>query len=299
MKKLLVIVCWFLGLFLAHSQEPIIQTDDDVNTIVDELLMEENFNDLLASLSNFHFLYFYVNYNSATYFSGRDIGIAQFNVSPQITYMNSKGFYASISGLIYSEFIPHWDVTTATIGYGKTFGKNKIFRYFGSVSGYLYSDNNIDGLYYGTTNAGLSIQNKKRTIGTVVSGTYYFGGESTYQIVSRSYVNLKLLKTSNHSLKFRPQLSIITGTQLVDIGGVPLQKEAIIKETLAEPEEEILTSNVYRLIYTQFNFPIQYSYKSFDFELGYNLNIPSAFENESNVKNTGYFNLSLAYLLDL
>jgi len=281
---------------MAYSQE-IPKETNELDEIVDELFLEESFNDLLVSLTNFHFLYFSFNYNSDTYFSGRDIDVDQFNIAPQITYMHSKGFYASISAIIYSEFIPHWDVTIGTVGYAKSFGKNKIFRYYGSFSGYLYSNNDVDGLYNGTANAGIGVQNKKRTIGTQISGSYYFGGESTYQIVSRSYASLNLLKTPNQSLKFRPQLIFITGTQLVDIGGVPLQKEALVKETAAE--EVNLTSDIYTLIYTQLNFPLLYSYKSFDFELGYTLNIPSALENETDLKNTGFFNISVGYLLDL
>lgn len=296
MKRLFIFLCWISGIFLVYSQEPPTKTNEP-DEIVDELLMDESFNDLLESLINLQFLYFSVNYNSDTYFSGRDIDVDQFNLTPQITYIHSKGFYASISGIIYSEFIPHWDVTIATAGFGKNFGKNNILRYYGSLSGYLYSDNDVEGLYNATANAGIGVQNKKRTVGTQISGSYYFGGESTFQIVSRSYVSLKLLKTPNHSLKFRPQLSFITGTQLVDITGIPLQKGVLSKET--EQEKMNLTSNVFTLIYTQFNFPIQYNYKSFDFEVGYNLNIPSPLENEVDLKNTGFFNISVAYLLDI
>ncbi|WP_129364701.1 hypothetical protein [Lutibacter sp. HS1-25] len=281
---------------MANSQE-IPFEKNEVDEIVDDLLIEDSFNDLLISLTNFHFLYFSLNYSSDTYFSGRAIDVDQFNLTPQITYMNSKGFYASISSIIYSEFIPHWDVTNATVGYGKNVGKDKIFRFYGSLSGYLYSNNDVEGLYNGTANAGIGIQNKKRTLGTQISGSYYFGGESTFQIVSRSYASLKLLKTPKHSLKFRPQLSFITGTQLVDIGSLPLQKEALIKETQANDVN--LTSNVYALIYTQLNFPLQYNYKSLDFEVGYNLNIPNALENETDLKNTGFFNIAIGYLIDL
>lgn len=296
MKKFLVFSFTIFSFFMVNSQE-IPNETNEFDEIVDELLLEESFNELLVSLTNFHFLYFSFNYNSDTYFSGRDIGVDQFNISPQITYMHSKGFYASISGIVYSEFIPHWDVTIGTVGYGKSFGKNNMFRYYGSFSGYLYSNNDVDGLYNGTANAGISIHNKNRTLGTQISGSYYFGGESTYQIISRSYASLNLLKTPKHNLKFRPQLVFITGTQLVDIGGAPLQKEVLVKETTAD--EVNLTSNIYTLIYTQLNFPLQYNFKSFDFELGYTFNIPSALENETDLKNTGFFNISLGYLLDL
>lgn len=295
MRKILFLILVIVNIIAGYSQELPIK-NNEIDDIVDELLIDESIDDLVISYLNFQFLYISLNYNSDTYFSGRDIGIDQFNMTPQITYMHSKGFYASLSGVIYSEFEPHLDVTIGTVGFGKNFGKNNMFRYYGSLSGYLYSDNHVDGLYSGTANAGFGVQNKKRTIGTMLSGSYYFGGEATYQIVSRTYANIKLLKTPKHSLKFRPQLSFITGTQLVDFSA-PLPKEVISKEV--ETDDVNLTTNVYTLIYTQLNLPLQYSVNSFDFEAGYSINFPSELQNESDLKNTSFFNLSVSYLIDL
>jgi hypothetical protein len=292
MKTILLYILLFFSVTSVFSQEPPVKKIA-IDEYLDELLLEEESLDaLFASLINFNFLYISVNYNTDTYFSGRDIDIDQYNVSPQITYMHSKGFYASISGIYYSEFIPHWDVTTATVGYGKSFGKDKIWRYYSSLSAYLYSDNNIEGLYKGNINAGFGIQNKKRTLGTSLSGSYYLGGDDTYQIVSRSYANLKLLKTKKHHLKIRPQLSIYSGTQIVDVlSNTTLQNGNI--------EQLYTQNNIFGLINTQVNFPIQYSINSFDFELGYNLNFPSEIGDESNLKNTSFFNIGISYLLDL
>jgi hypothetical protein len=295
MLKKVIFILLIFNYFGGYSQEPPAKINE-VDEIVDDLLMEESFNEMLVSLTNFKFLYITINYNSDTYFSGRATDVDQFNLTPQITYMHSKGFYASLSGIIYSEFEPHWDVTIGTVGYGNNFGKDKIFRYYGSLSGYLYSNNDIEGLYSGTVSAGVGIQNKKRTIGTYLSGTYYLGGESTYQIISRTYASFNLIKNKKHLLKLRPQLSFITGTQLVDIAA-PLQKELDTKEIQADPIN--LTSNIYTLIYTQLNVPLQYSIKSFDFEAGFNVNFPSAFEDETDLKNTTFFNLSISYLIDL
>jgi hypothetical protein len=288
MKTIQLYLCIFFCTISVFSQEPP-PKKTDIDQYIDELLLEEqSLDELLASFINFHFLYISVNYNSDTYFSGRDIDIDQYNISPQITYMHSKGFYASLSGIYYSEFIPKWDVTTATIGYGKSFGKDKIWRYYTSLSGYLYSENNIDGLYNGNISAGFGIQNKNRTLGTVISGSYYLGNDAAYQIVSRTYANLKLLKTKKHHLKFRPQLSIYTGTQIVDVLSDTTLQETIISQ-----------NNVFGLINTQINFPIQYNTNSFDFELGYNLNFPSEIGDETDLKNTSFFNIGISYLLDL
>lgn len=288
MKIILLHICLFFFTVSVFSQES--QTKKiAIDEYIDELLLEEqSLDELLASFINFHLLYISVNYNNDTYFSGRDIDLYQYNISPQITYMHSKGFYASVSGIYYSEFIPSWDVTTATIGYGKSFGKDKTWRYYTSLTGYLYSENNIDGLYNGNISTGFGIQNKNRTLGSVLSGSYYLGSDATYQIASRTYANLKLLKTKKHHLKIRPQLSIFAGTQIVDVlSGTALQ-DSIISQ-----------NNIFGLINTQINFPIQYSINSFDFELGYNLNFPTEIGDETDLKNSSFFNIGISYLLDL
>lgn len=287
MKKILLYLCLFFYTVSVFSQEPP-PKKIAIDQYIDELLIEDqSLDELLASFINFHFLYLSINYNSDTYFSGRDIDIDQYNISPQITYMHSKGFYASISGIYYSEFVRRWDVTTATIGHGKSFGKDKIWRYYTSLSGYLYSENNIDGLYNGNISAGFGIQNKSRTLGSILSGSYYLGSDAAYQIVSRTYANLKLLKTKKHLVKIRPQLSFFIGTQIVDVLSDTTLQEAIVSQ-----------NNVFGLINTQINFPIQYNTNSFDFELGYNLNFPAEIGTETDLKNTSFFNIGISYLLD-
>ena len=97
-----------------------------------------------------------------------------------------------------------------------------------------------------------------------------------------------MLKTEKHHLKIRPQLSVFTGTQVVDV-----LSEIALQETI------LSQNNVFGLINTQINFPIQYSTNSFDFELGYNLNFPAEIGTETDLKNTSFFNIGISYLLDL
>lgn len=295
-NKIISILCSFSFLIAFSQERP--QRISDMDNFLDDLLTEnESLDIFLASMTNFHLLYFSVNYNSETYFSGRDIDIDQYNIVPQITYMHSKGFYASLSGIYYSEFEPNWDVTTANAGYGRSLGKKKLWQYFASYSYYFYS-NDIENLYHSTLNGGIGINNKKRSLGTQLSGAYYFGDEVTYQIVLRSYANLKLLKTKKHYLRLRPQFSIVTGTQIVDLSGGSIQKALLSKE--AETTQDVyLEDNVFGLINTQFNIPLQYTVGSFDFELGFNYNIPSELGNESDLENTSFFNFGIAYLINL
>lgn len=298
MAKIFTLALFFFGIFLSFSQEPPQKKTDIDQNIEDFLMEDESLDQFMATLTNYHLIYLSVNYNSDTYFSGRDIDVDQYNIVPQITYMHSKGFYASISGIYYSEFEPNWDVTTLTAGYGNGFGKKKLWRYYGSYSHYFYS-NDLDNLYNSTLNAGIRISNKKRNLGTQLSVAYYFGTEVTYQMVLRTYANLKLFKNKKNYLRLRPQFSIVTGTQIVDLSGGSIQKTILTKEDAPLEGATILEDNVFGLINTQFNIPLQYSVRSFDFELGFNYNIPSELGDETDLKNTSFFNIGVAYLIDL
>ena len=297
MKKILFTIFWITPIYMVLSQEPTESNKDDIDAYIDEFLLEEeSLDQMLASFTDYSFLYVSLNYNSDTYFSGRDIDIDQYNIVPQVTYMHSKGFYAGLSGIYYEEFSPHWDVTTLTAGYGNSFGKVKLWRYFGSYSHYFYA-NDYENLYNSTINAGISIRNKKRNIGTQLSGAYYFGDEVTYQIVSRTFAMVNLLKSKKQHLKLRPQLSIVAGTQIVDLSGGSIQKALYVKAE--ETDDLILQNNVFGLINTQINIPLQYHLGRFDFELGYNLNFPSELEGEGSLENTSFFNAGIGFLIDL
>lgn len=289
MKKYLILLLWLSGLTFAYSQEPV--REKEINDLIDELFMEDDvINDLTASLKNSQFLYVSATYNSDTYFSGRDIDIDQYNIIPQITYAHSNGIFASLSGIYYSEFVPKWDVTTATVGFGKNIGEKKLFKYSVSYSKYFFA-NDIDNLYTNTLNAGLGIRNKKRTLGTQITGSYLFGEDQSFEIASRSFVDFNLLKTKKTSLKFKPQLNIIAGKQTIELARIYNQDGQLVTE--------YTENDVFDLINTQINLPLLFSTNSFDFEAGYNINFPNAIGDESNLKNTGFFSFSIGYLIDL
>jgi len=289
MKKYHVLLVWLFGLFFVYSQET--TQEKELDSLIDELFMEdEAINELIASLSNFQFLYVSMTYNSDTYFSGRDIDINQYNMTPQITYVHSNGLFACLSGIYYSEFLPNWDVTTATLGYGKNLGKKKLFKYDISYSKYFYA-NDIDNIYSNTLNVGLGVQNKNRTLGTQFSGSYLFGKEQSFQIASQSYVALNLVKNKKMKLKLRPQLSIVAGKQTVELARVYPQNGELLTD--------YIENEVFSLINTQINFPLLYNTNSFDFEVGYTINLPTPIGDETSLKTTSFFNVSLAYLIAL
>lgn len=245
---------------------------------------------LVSEFSDFQFLYFSMDYNSDTYFSGRDIGIDQYNLRPQVSYMNSKGFFASISGIYYSGFDPKWDFTSISTGYGKSFGKKKLLRFTASYSRYIYSKG-VDNPFTNAISIGSGIRNKKRTLGTRLSVTRSFGKEEkALQISSGTYARFKLIKKEKLSLYFRPRLNFLIGNQ------------TFYDETETEfidGEEFLKEQEVFGLMNIQFNLPVLLTVDNFDFELGYNFNLPQEPSGVSDFENTSFFNFSIAYLLEL
>lgn len=274
--------------FCSYAQEP---EEDDIDGLLDELFFNDQqfLDELIESDFSYSFLYTSVSYNSNTFFSGRDSGTDQFNMIPQVSYYHSSGFNASISGIYYENFAPSWDFTSVSAGYFNTLDKNKSITYNLGYTKYFYSDG-----YDGFTNSldiSLGIRNKKRTLGSNISASYLFGTEESYQLVSSSFVNLTLKRTQDFALRLRPRLNFIVAKQNITIDRIVTLANRTVLRTF--------NFDVFDLLNTQINIPLSLSLKSWDFELGYNLNLPNALSYESDLKTTSYFNFSVGYLFDL
>ena len=243
---------------------------------------EQFIDDILESLNTYNYIYTTVSYNNNTFFSGRDAGLDQFNIVPQIAYYSSKGFNLSIAGQYYEMFIPSWDFTNLSIGYTHTIDKMERATFGIGYTRYIYSDgwdtftNSID--------LSLGIKNKKRSLGTRIAATYLFGNDQSFQLVSQTYGNITVSKNKDYIIKFRPQLNFIIAQQTI---------------ALEQLENEYVYNDVFDLLNTQINIPLLLITKSWNFELGYNFNIPNPVSTEPDLDNTSFFNLSVGYLFDL
>ena len=290
-KQLLVF--WLL-LFMAattvniNAQEP---KEDEIDMLLDELFFNEQqfMNDILDSFNTNNFIYTNVSFNSNTFFSGRDSGINQFNMVPQISYYSNSGFNLSVSGIYYETFSPHWDFTNIALGYYNTLGKNKLINYNVGYTRYFFA-NGWDA-FTNSIDLSLGIRNKKRTLGTKLATSYLFGTDQSFQIVSRSYANLAIALEKDFTLKFRPQLSFLMAQQTTALE----QLNTIDDVTTVE----YIYNDIFDLLNTQINIPLILVTKSWDFELGYNINLPSRVETEPDLKTTSFINLSIGYLIDL
>jgi hypothetical protein len=268
-----------------YAQEP---QKDDIDSILDELFFnEQNFiDDILNSFNSYNFIYTNVSFNSNTFFSGRDSGTDQFSILPQISYYSSSGFNASISGIYYETFTPHWDFTNIYVGYYNTIGKKKLINYNLGYTRFFYSTgwdtftNSID--------LSIGIRNKQGTVGTKLGASYLFGTDQSIQLASLSYANLTLVRDTHFNLKFRPQLIFLAA-----------QQTTALEQLNNQGDLEYIYNDIFDLLNTQLNIPLRLSTKSWDFELGYNFNFPSPVETETSLNNTSFFHISVGYLIDL
>ena len=273
--------------FYNYAQE---KNEDEIDDLLEELFFSDQqfLDELIESDFSYNFLYTSVSYNNNTFFAGRDTGTNQFNMLPQVSYYHSSGFNASISGIYYQDFAPNWDFTSLSLGYFNTLGNDKSITYNLGYARYMYSDG-YDG-YTNSLDISLGLRNKKRTLGTSISASYLFGTEESYQIVSSSFVNFTLKRTSKFALRVRPSLNFIIARQNITIRKIVLEKNQKVFRTF--------NFDVFDLLNTQFNIPLSLSTKSCDFEFGYNLNFPKTQSNEGALPATNYFNLSIGYLFD-
>ncbi len=292
MKKLLLLIgfiCMAGNLFAQVKEE---EQDAEIDAIIDELILDENsILDYIDELNKYHVLFLSVAYNNKTYFLGRDLNIDQFTLSPQAIYQHPSGAYIGISGVVYSEFDPKWDLTTATLGFSNNFGKHDNFNFDMSYSRYLFTDsasrdfeNSFDGSF--------SIETKNRLIGASAGVTYFFGEEQGFQNNFDIYSTVNLFKINNkHLVSINPQLSFILGNESIDTSRIDdLIVDIPIIQTVVNEFE------TYALRNTQLSVPLNLEINDFELEIGYNFNFPNALIFESNLEESSFFNLGVSYI---
>tara|TARA_R110002126_G_scaffold55819_6_gene149718 strand:- start:30184 stop:31101 length:918 start_codon:yes stop_codon:yes gene_type:complete len=277
--------------FCSYAQDKTKDNLDDIDSLIDELFFDDQqfLDELMESNFSYNFLYTSFSYNNNTFFSGRDSGTDQFNIIPQISYYHSSGFNASISGIYYQEFDPAWDFTSVSLGYFNTFGKTNTFVYNIGYTKFFYGDDFDD--FTNSIDMNIGMRNKKRTLGTTIAASYLFGSDETYQIVSNSFANITLKRTPKMALRLRPNINFIIANQTITFIR-PFRSPT-------GPQFRVFTQDVFDLLNTQISIPISMSTNSWDFELGYNLNIPKALSNETDLTTSGFFNFSIGYMFDL
>ncbi len=274
------------------NKERVAQVDSLLN---DVLFGDDDLLDLLLEEDTFQFLYISTNWSNRTYYAGRENGSYQSNLSGQIYYMHSNGFYTGISGSWYSQLEPNYRSTILSIGYGKSLKKHSYFRYRFSADYFIFhvNDPEFDPIYNSSLNAGLSL--KSKTLGTSIDGSLLVGQEFGQQFTWNTNAYLYLARFGNYNyLRLEPEVSLFFGSEAAEF----LLNEAYFDQTTNEPIDTYYR-DVFALLNTQLRLPLSLNWNNFDMQLTYLYNIPRTIGDGEPYPNTSFFRISLGYIFSL
>ncbi|MGB2165013.1 MAG: hypothetical protein ACPHYH_04145 [Flavobacteriaceae bacterium] len=279
MKKFL-----FVGFFLAHLY--IFSQTEEEDVILDSV-MDEFFStdSLLVDLSKTNYLYTNFSFDESVFFAGRDFDIKQFGFTPSISYMRGQNFFVSLGSAYFSELDPKWDFVSISSGYSLFLDRKERLSLTGIYSRIFFAD---DTAQLNPNRLSAALAFRKNSFRLRCATGYLFGGSTAFYTSLTSSYDILIFETERWEMSFNPQLSF-------------LMSEQTISEQIASGffTTQTVDRNVFDLINTQIRIPLELDRGNWDFQLSYNINLPKALANESNLSPTGYFSFSIGYFSTL
>ena len=279
MKKFL-----FVGFFLAHLY--IFSQTEEEDVILDSV-MDEFFStdSLLVDLSKTNYLYTNFSFDESVFFAGRDFDIKQFGFTPSISYMRGQNFFVSLGSAYFSELDPKWDFVSISSGYSLFLDRKERLSLTGIYSRIFFAD---DTAQLNPNRLSAALAFRKNSFRLRCATGYLFGGSTAFYTSLTSSYDISISETESWEMSFNPQLSF-------------LMSEQTISEQIASGffTTQTVDRNVFDLINTQISIPLELDRGNWDFQLSYNINLPKALANESNLSPTGYFSFSIGYFSTL
>ena len=278
MKKI-IFIGFFLFSFLVSSQTD--EEDIILNSVLDELFKTDS---LLVDLDRSDYLYTTFSIDDKVYFAGRNFGINQYSFTPNVSYMRGQNFFLSLGSAYFSELNPNWDFISLSSGYSVFLDNSKRFNLTGIYSRIFFS---ADADELNPNRLAISLVYHKKNLRTRMSGGYLFGGSSSlYSALGVSY-NINLVEDYKWDLTFNPELSFLFSQQTVS------------EQISSGFSPQQIDQDVFELINTKIEFPIELDFGPWDFEVSYNLNFPSPLISETNIINTSFFTFTIGYFVGL
>ena len=275
MKKFL-----FVGFFLAQLY--IFSQTEEEDAILDNV-MDEFFStdSLLVDLPKASYLYTTFSFDESVFFAGRDFDIKQFGFTPSISYMRGQNFFVSVGSAYFSELDPKWDFVSISSGYSVFLDPKEQLSLTGIYS-HIFFTANADEL--NPNRLSLALAFRKNSFRLLCSAGYLFGGSNAFYSSLTSSYDISIFETDRWEMSFNPQLSFLMSQQT-------------ISEQIASGffNTQTLERDVFDLINTQISIPLELDTGNWDFQLSYNINLPKALANESNLSPTGYLSFSVGY----
>jgi hypothetical protein len=198
--------------------------------------------------------------------------------------MRGQNFFLSLGSAYFSELNPNWDFISLSSGYSVFLDNSKQFNLTGIYSRIFFS---VDADELNPNRLAISLVYHKKNLRTRMSVGYLFGGSSSlYSALGVSY-NINLVEDYKWDLTFNPELSFLFSQQTVS------------EQISSGFSPQQIDQDVFELINTKIEFPIELDFGPWDFEVSYNLNFPSPLSSETNISNTSFFTFTIGYFVGL
>mgnify|MGYP000073378757 FL=1 len=279
MKKFLVVGFFLLPLYVFSQTE---EEDAILDSLIEGFFSTDS---LMLNLSKTNYLYTTISFDESVFFAGRDFDIEQFGFTPSISYMRGQNFFVSLGSAYFSELDPRWDFVSISSGYSLFLDRVDRFSLTGIYSRIFFADDTAD-LNPNRLSVALAFRKKSLRLRCTVG--YLFGGSTAFYTSLTSSYDISITETESWEMSFNPQLSF-------------LMSEQTISEQIAYGlfNTQTLDRDVFDLINTQISIPLELDIGNWDFQLSYNVNLPKALANESNISPSGYFSFSIGYFSTL
>ena len=270
--------------------------DARLDSILNEVLFDdEDLSYLFQVKKNFQFLYWRSNFDTRTFYAGREIGTQQYNFSGQLFYMHSMGLFAGVSGSWYSQLDPGYRTTVLSVGYSKGLKKKQFFRYRLSYDYFVFNndDPDFEPLYNSGLSAGITL--KSKTLGTRMNYYLLLGKEtgSSFSWNAYSYLNLLRLGTYDR-IRLEPQVLFYFGSEAVEY-----QLSEILVDPLTNTTYDSYYKDEFGLMNIQLQLPLRVKYKNFDFEASWIHNFPQTMNDGFSYPQNSSFRFSIGYIFSL
>lgn len=287
---------------------------------MDSLLLEElaadslSIIDLLDSLLLLDYRYsslmLRAGYISDIVNAGRDFGVSQYGFSAGISYYHKTGIFSDISGYWNSDIEPHYNPTTATLGFMGTIGRK--WSIIVSYDHYFYG--NTGDINYTLTNSlNFSSYFDIKFLSLGIDYSYLFGDEDAHRIRPNLYFPITFNEVGFiDQINLYPSASMLLGNQNIYYLNENYQviKSEIsdfgyngFKKRRRQNSDQLYQlvidegfENVFGIMNYSLSIPVNFKINDFTFSLGYYWNFPVPLPGEDiEYSPNSYFNVNLLY----
>lgn len=282
MRNISIVLLLIFTSYLALAQTSIADETNEIDAILNEFFVVDSLAVLQAydDLKN-GFLYASISYDDQAYFSGRDFDIDQYGITPSLTYLNSQSIYLFAGGSCYSALEPAWDMFVLGAGQFWWIGKQK--KWIVSA-GYTHSfiDENDEDLNKHRLSSSVSL--KQQPFQISFAGGLLFGADPSYYFSASASFDTTIAQIDNVELRFEPSFYML------------FSQQSIVEQVSFLRYAE---STVFDRINSQLELPLVFDNDAIDLTLSYTLNFPNNIFLEENLSSSGFFTLSLGWLIPL